>query len=341
MSDITRHPGADHEQQQGPSNDAAVKRSILDFPEAVAGNPKLYTQKDIDAAKKMASDAEKMLGQLDIDHKPGVSRSEIISAESKQNVSAHDMRIYGALNNIEPGVQDAWQVPDHRKHLMDHARAQFYRDAAQVLARNGEKNWAAGLTGEAARLDGPASIELKKDRTRQDQVYFHQGEVTPEKLEFLKEAIKRVDLAAHVLPQADKVAQNLLKKLDPSGHGLTNDQIAKLAQAPDNKNLTFEEKTILKGLADFEIFTPRNSLVPAKEMAREIRYWASNESRADSNNNEKLFFQAMEGYSGNGLDIRSDKRFNREMDSKDMSQLHADQDSFQYHSIPHFPKPAG
>ncbi len=335
MSDLNRpYHGAVHDHTAGPSNDSTEKRHILDYGQSLPGKPVLYTQKDVDAAKKFESDAETLLGKLEIDHKPGVSRADIIAAEGKKHVSPQYQKILHVLNNMEPGVQDAWQVPDHRKHLAEHAQATFYIEAAELLVKNGQKKWASDLIAQAGTLNGKAGAELRADSEKQYQVYFHQVGATPAKLAELKEQTKRVELALNVLPQSEKAAENLLKKLDPLGRGLTNSQIENFARGPANNKLTWTERTLLQAVADFQKDSPVSGKVPVKDIAEDIRIWAISQSRSDDNSAAKLFFRATEGYKGNAEDIRDRATFNREMDSKNHSQLTADARSYQYHSVP-------
>jgi len=290
-----------------------------------------YSQKDVDNARQMVEAASKMLGKLDIDGKPGVSRDEILKAAGNKHLSEKDGRVLDALANIEPNVQTAWQVPGHRAHLKMSSEAEFERNAAKLL-RKRDSDWADDLDKDAAKLEAQSKKDLQTDRRLQTDIYFGKNDINPAKLNELKEQINRVDVAMHVMKDPKGTAEQLIKKFDRQGDGLS---LTDVQAALKNPSLSTTDRLLLTAASA----TEANGAHPTYkfvDLENSLKAWAQGETRSDKHNKEQLFFAAIEGYNGNGIGIKSRERFNLEMDVKDSSQLGAyDRANNDYRSIPH------
>ena len=123
----------------------AAQRADLNYAHIMQASHKdipRYTVKDVKMVNQLTEDANKMLGTLEIDHKPGISRNEIIKAESNKKLSSRDGKVLDGMLNLEPSIQEAWQVPDHRKHLMELSESNFYHSAALTMQKH-DRDWAA------------------------------------------------------------------------------------------------------------------------------------------------------------------------------------------------------
>lgn len=277
----------------------------------------LYSQKDVDNAKQFVDVASKMLGKLEIDHRPGICRDEILKAAANRHLSLTESKVLDGLANIEPNVQTAWQVPNHRAHL----KAWYDTD----FGKNPEKKKEAEL----------AQRELANDRKLQTDIYFSRGDVTPEQLKELKSEIGRVQVAMHLLKSPEAEAGRLLKKFDRDGKGLS---VADVDAALKSGHLSDSERLFLgaaaaRQKANQDDLRPimdndpvpsaaqldRAATLKADALAGALKDWAVSETRADKYNKEHLFFAAIEGYNGHGIGIKSRERFNNEMAAKDGS----------------------
>jgi|GEM_PF-5032407 len=289
-----------------------------------------YSQKDVDNAKQMVARAGQMLGKLEIDGQPGVCRDEVLKAASGKNVSIKDGHVYDALANIEPNVQTAWQVPNHRAHLKMSSEGDFEHSAAKSL-RKVDRDWSEALDKDATKLDKQSSKDLAADRLLQTDIYFKRGEVTPAKLAELKEQIGRVELAMHVMKNPRETVEQLIKKFDKEGDGLS---LTDVQGALKSEKLSASERQLLTVISNTEA-TANQPTYKFTDMQSVLTTWAQGETRSDKHNKEQLFFAAIEGYNGNGIGIKSRERFNTEMGAKDGSQLGDYQRANSFRSIPH------
>jgi hypothetical protein len=315
-----------------------------------------YKESDVQDARRVVAEGERLMGTPSLHGTTGISRNDLSAAEAKVKDTEQNHKSFASLNSIEPGVQESWQVPHHRAHLKERSDAEFYKNCAQLLLKGGDKEWADELTGQANRVDKVANKELAEDSSRQHEVFYGTKAVTPAKLELLKEAADRVQLAMKILPNVDERAVQLLKAIDPQGHGVTNAELDKIAKNPQDRHLSHEDIVLLRAVAainekgqEAALDLPAGTAVGSSHGQRPLqnvgpnmvkaalKVWAQGELRDDDKNPEKLFFSAIEGYNGRSLDPKSAGRFVQEMESKDGSQLIADRKARDYNRVPHFP----
>jgi hypothetical protein len=335
------HSDQDHSAHQSPQN-------------AFADSPTLYSAADIKAAKNFASDAEKLLGKLDIDHKPGLSRQEISQAGSARHLSTHDKQVLAGLNNLTPSVQEAWQVPGHRAHLRDAAQAADYRWEADGRKKY-DPDYAARLNKEAAKIEAKSNPQLKSDGQKQVDVYFNGGAVTEQKLSALKQEVTRVEVARQVVSHPVDAATRLLEKLH-CGKTLSAEVVAKAlsdtgssgAHSPLSK-CSPSDKILLNAISAAQLRLKNDVLLDAEfsgkkadgsalekattlnavQLADVLKKWAVGETRADHGNHEQLFFHAIEGYQGRGLVIKNEKELRAALEIKNAEQFNLDLRVFQ------------
>jgi transposase-like protein len=144
-----------------------------------------------------------------------------------------------------------------------------------------------------------------------------------------------------------------MRKFDKGNHGLSPAAVDTILK---DGHLSQSERTLFKAVADYQkqiasdlreqahhadstAFLPETAAtLNGSQLAAVLRRWAVGETRSDSQNNEQLLFNAIEGYEGQGIGIKSNDRFAREMDDKDQSQLNADSRAHDFHRVPHFPE---
>ncbi|MBU6452789.1 MAG: hypothetical protein KGS72_13465 [Cyanobacteria bacterium REEB67] len=332
-----------HHAQSGQDNQAQH--------EALAGTPALYSVVDIKAAREFTADAEKLLGKLDIDHKPGLARQEILQAENSRHLSAHDKQVLAGLNNLTPSVQEAWQVPGHRAHLRDAAQAADYRWEADGRKKY-DADYAARLNKEAAKIETKSNRQLKIDGQKQVDAYFNGGAVTEQKLSALKQEVARVEVARHVVFHPADAAAKLLERLH-CGKTLSAEVVAKnLSDSGSHGTLSKcspADKVLLSAISAAQLRLKNDALLDgefsgkkpdshalekattlnAVQLADVIKKWAIGEARADHGNHEQLFFHAIEGYQGRGLVIKSEKELRSALEIKNAEQFNLDLRVFQ------------
>lgn len=345
MTDFSQHRESGSIKHSG--GESAVQKADLDYSRIMQSSHQdipRYTAKDVKTVNQMADDATKMLGTLEIDHKPGVSRNELIKAEGNKKLSNHDGKVLDGMLNLEPSIQEAWQVPDHRKHLMELSEARFYHSAASTMLKH-DAEWASRLEKQAVRMGAEANRDLQADRKAQVDVYFNQGAMTPDKLAHVKEEAQRVTVALQVFSHVDKTASDLLGKLHKGvGGSLTTGDVD---AALKDKHLSAADRVVLTAVSKYQyevggsntdsarnIGGASDSTLNRKQLSEVIFDWANAETRADGKGSEALFFRSLEGYNGNGLKITANDRLNRELDAKNSSQLIEDGRNNNFRSIP-------
>jgi hypothetical protein len=300
--------------------------------------PEQYNQKDVAAAQQFVRDAEKLLGKMDIDHKPGISRADIVAAEGKKNLSELDKKAYLGLANMEPNLQTAWEVPFHRAHLEEQTGGEWRHSIAKLERKGGDGDLADRYDRWADQFDRAAKNDLAADQPKQAKIYFDTAAIKRDTLNKLQDQIDRVEVAVKVLPVVQRKAAELLHQVDPSGHGVTAGDLQKFivkhssAKTDGPDQLSIEDSTLLHVLAHYGRETGRK--INSTEAAEALRTWAVGETRTDKYNTEHLFFCAIEGYNGHGQDVRTSDVFRGKMNDKDTSQLIPDRQANNHRSIP-------
>jgi hypothetical protein len=355
MSDLSHREHNDTKSVAKNDTGVLADPAVLSFLCGFNKRAGQYKETEVEEARQVVTKGETLLSSPTIHDSKGISRDDLRAAEGRGKVTQKDHMSFAALNCLEPGVQESWQVPQHRAHLKDRSDAEFYKNCAQLLLKGGDKEWAGELTSEAKKVDARADKELSQDSIKQSQVFFGTRAIDAAKLEQLKEAGDRVHLALNILPNVDKRAVELLKAIDPKGYGVSNAELEQIIKNPP-ASLSAEDRVLLKAVATINEKGQEKSLdldpgskigsgpgqrpvivIGKATMSAALKVWAQGEVRNDELNPEKLFYSAVEGYNGRSLDIRKQDKFVEAMQSKDASQLQADRRARDYNRVPHFP----
>jgi hypothetical protein len=283
-----------------------------------------YSETDVNDVRHFVDDATKLLDKLHLDLRSGISRNTLTKAETNKNLSKHDLQVLDGLLALEPSIQDAWQVPNHRQHLQAISEAKFEHAFDRKFT--------------VSRAD---AAKLNSDRAKQTAVYFGRADVNPATFAELKSQAAHVE-AALLFVEGTHNADVMLQKFQhQSRDGFTSQEIQ---AALSSTKATDIDKVMLHAMNDYlksvQIDDPNQSaaarrLLNRDEIAASLSEWAVKEVKPGRENPETLFVSEIEGYSGGGLKNIKRDRFNREMDYKDAGQLEDYDRSHNFKSFPH------
>lgn len=156
----------------------------------------------VENTKRLMGDATKILGDLHLDDE-GLSRADILKAESNTKLSQHDKQVLDALLTLGQRPGETWSSGSHPAHLEEQ------RQAASNMPKPGHGE---PTVKQQERLD-QANKALKNDWKAQYDHYMNDALLTPASVARLKSNVDKGEVAANILADSNKSVDSLMETL--------------------------------------------------------------------------------------------------------------------------------